>query len=97
MDIYWPLVFAIMAVAGAFIARQIGGARALSSPSIAVMPIESFGGGFLLVFGSRLAAGCTSGHGISGMGSLATGSYIAVAAMFAGAIALGVARALLGV
>jgi len=55
---------------------------------------ESFGGGFLLVFGARLAAGCTSGHGISGIGSLATGSFLAVAAMFGGAIALAVIRAL---
>ena len=38
----------------------------------------------LLIFGARLAKGCTSGHGISGMGMLSTASIIAVAAMFTG-------------
>ena len=58
--------------------------------------LESFFGGFLLVFGARLASGCTSGHGISGGGSLASGSFIAVAGMFGGAIALAVVRAIIG-
>eukprot|EP00486_Rosalina_sp_Unknown_P015818 CAMPEP_0201583314 /NCGR_PEP_ID=MMETSP0190_2-20130828/97198_1 /ASSEMBLY_ACC=CAM_ASM_000263 /TAXON_ID=37353 /ORGANISM="Rosalina sp." /LENGTH=56 /DNA_ID=CAMNT_0048024989 /DNA_START=15 /DNA_END=182 /DNA_ORIENTATION=+ len=31
-------------------------------------------GGLLLIFGARLAKGCTSGHGISGMGMLSTAS-----------------------
>lgn len=34
---------------------------------------EAVGGGFVAVLGARMAAGCTSGHGISGMGHLATG------------------------
>jgi uncharacterized membrane protein YedE/YeeE len=41
---------------------------------------------FLLVGGARLANGCTSGHGISGMAHLATVSFVAVPAMFGGAI-----------
>jgi len=44
-------------------------------------------GGALLVVGSRLAGGCTSGHGISGMSLLSISSFITVAAMFgAGAV-----------
>lgn len=50
-------------------------------------PLMAFLGGFLMVFGARVADGCTSGHGISGMAQLAVGSTIAVAAMFAGGIA----------
>ena len=46
-----------------------------------------FAGGFILLVGARLAGGCTSGHGISGMAQLAVGSTVAVAAMFAGGIA----------
>ncbi|PVH74126.1 hypothetical protein DL98DRAFT_605698 [Cadophora sp. DSE1049] len=45
-------------------------------------------GGVLLTFGSRLAGGCTSGHGISGMSQLSISSIITVAAMFAGGVAL---------
>ena len=36
--------------------------------------------------GARIAGGCTSGHGISGMAQLSVGSTLAVAAMFAGGI-----------
>ncbi len=45
-------------------------------------------GGFIMVFGARIADGCTSGHGVSGIAQLAVGSFIAVTAMFgAGMIA----------
>jgi uncharacterized membrane protein YedE/YeeE len=40
-----------------------------------------------MLLGARIADGCTSGHGLSGMAQLAVGSMIAVAAMFAGGIA----------
>jgi hypothetical protein len=46
----------------------------------------AFFGGFILLLGARLADGCTTGHGISGMAQLAVSSTIAVAAMFAGGI-----------
>ncbi|MEE4378192.1 MAG: YeeE/YedE thiosulfate transporter family protein, partial [Candidatus Competibacteraceae bacterium] len=39
-----------------------------------------------LLLGARIAGGCTSGHGISGIAQLAVGSMLAVAAMFAGGI-----------
>ena len=47
----------------------------------------AFGGGFLMLAGARIADGCTSGHGISGMAQLSIGSFVAVGAMFAGGIA----------
>ena len=43
-------------------------------------------GGFIMVFGARIADGCTSGHGVSGIAQLASGSFIAVTAMFAAGI-----------
>ena len=46
----------------------------------------AFLGGFVMVLGARIADGCTTGHGISGIAQLAVGSSVAVAAMFAGAI-----------
>ena len=39
---------------------------------------EAFVGGFLMIFGSRIASGCTSGHGLSGMALLSLKSIIAV-------------------
>jgi len=46
----------------------------------------AFAGGFILLFGARLAGGCTSGHGISGISQIAVGSIITVIFMFAGGI-----------
>lgn len=43
-------------------------------------------GGVLLVFGARIAGGCTSGHGISGMSMLSIASIISVMAMFGSGI-----------
>ncbi len=45
-------------------------------------------GGILLTFGSRIAGGCTSGHGISGMSQLSISSFITVASMFGGGVFL---------
>lgn len=53
----------------------------------AMSTAEGVVGGFLLVAGARLAAGCTSGHGISGFGLLSLNSVIAVASMFAAGMA----------
>jgi uncharacterized membrane protein YedE/YeeE len=62
-------------------------ARALGSSSSSLRYAVAFGAGFLMLFGARIADGCTSGHGLSGMAQLAVGSTVAVAAMFAGGIA----------
>ncbi|KAJ3307964.1 hypothetical protein HDU76_004222 [Blyttiomyces sp. JEL0837] len=46
--------------------------------------LKSVLGGVLLVWGSRMAGGCTSGHGISGMAQLSVASVVSVASMFVG-------------
>lgn len=43
-------------------------------------------GGIALIFGSRIAGGCTSGHGISGMSLGSISSIISVVSMFTGGI-----------
>lgn len=43
----------------------------------------SFAGGFLVLFGARLAGGCTSGHVITGFTQLATASFLFAGAVFA--------------
>lgn len=45
-----------------------------------------FIGGFLILFGARLADGCTSGHVITGFTQLATASFIFAAAVFGAGI-----------
>lgn len=63
--------------------------RALGSSSKNLRYAVAFVAGFLMLFGARLADGCTSGHGLSGMAQLSVGSTVAVAAMFTGGIATG--------
>ena len=48
--------------------------------------VMAFVGGFVLLFGARLAGGCTSGHGISGINQVAVGSLVTVVFMFIGGI-----------
>lgn len=38
--------------------------------------LAAFGGGVMLLFGARLAGGCTSGHMISGISQMALSSFI---------------------
>ena len=47
----------------------------------------AFAGGALMVFGARVAGGCTSGHGISGSLQLAVQSWTFIVLAFAAAIA----------
>jgi uncharacterized protein len=44
------------------------------------------GGGFLVGFGTAYAAGCTSGHGVTGLASFQLPSLIAVFGFFAGGL-----------
>jgi hypothetical protein len=56
--------------------------------------LGAFLGGALMMFGARMAKGCTSGHGISGVMQLAASSWLFAPLM--GASASLVARALVG-
>ncbi len=48
--------------------------------------MHAFTGGILLLFGARLAGGCTSGHVISGISQLTIGSFIFGISIFASGI-----------
>ena len=55
-------------------------------------------GGLLVGFGTRMGGGCTSGHGVCGLGRLSVRSLVAVITfMVTGAIATYVMRHVLGV
>jgi len=44
------------------------------------------GGGFLVGFGTRMAGGCTSGHGLNGCARFQPGSLVATATFFGAAV-----------
>ena len=78
-----------------FAAAMMLGARGLSLVYPGVVPAEdprvtavnAVAGGFLFAVGSRIAGGCTSGHGISGISLLSVSSFLTIAATFAGGAA----------
>jgi uncharacterized membrane protein YedE/YeeE len=94
---WWQVALVIGIAIGAFASARLSGAkretispiwaRALGSSSPAKRLFVAFVAGFLMLFGARIADGCTSGHGLSGMAQLSVGSTVAVAAMFVGGIA----------
>lgn len=97
---WWQVAFVGSVAVGAFISARLSGAlrhgispiwaRALGTAAPGVRYAVAFLAGFLMLFGARIADGCTSGHGLSGVAQLAVGSTVAVAAMFAGGIGVGV-------
>ncbi|EKD16691.1 uncharacterized protein L3040_001432 [Drepanopeziza brunnea f. sp. 'multigermtubi'] len=79
--------FAIGTALGSWgLLKYLGIATPASSMDIG--PMRAVFGGILLIFGSRTAGGCTSGHGISGMSQLSIASIVTVASMFGGGVAL---------
>lgn len=94
---WWQVGIVAGIALGAFISSRLSGVRR-AAPSPVWQTVRgqttsggrflfAFAGGFLMLFGARIADGCTSGHGISGLAQLSLGSFVAVAAMFAGGIA----------
>jgi uncharacterized protein len=93
---WWQVAVVAGIALGAFISMKLSGAqreaispvwaRAMGTTSLSARAPIAFLGGFIMLFGARIAGGCTSGHGISGMAQLSAGSTVAVAAMFTGGI-----------
>jgi uncharacterized protein len=93
----WQVALVAGIALGAWMSMKMSGAvrapvspiwsRALGSSSRGLRYAVAFVAGFLILFGARIADGCTSGHGLSGMAQLSVGSTVALAAMFAGGIA----------
>ncbi|XP_035666754.1 UPF0394 inner membrane protein YeeE-like [Branchiostoma floridae] len=83
---WWQVVYVAGAVVGALISaassQTLGTVKGVSMAS-------GFFGGLIMLFGARLGAGCTSGHGLSGTALLVVISFFAVAAMFAGGTIIG--------
>jgi uncharacterized membrane protein YedE/YeeE len=91
----WQLMLLVGIFIGAFLSAKLSGVTFAQIPYIWG---EQFGfskkfrmwgamlGGFIILFGARLAGGCVLGHGISGALQLAVSSWIFLFAMFASGI-----------
>ncbi len=93
----WQVALVVMLGVGALAAARLGGTyRVERVPRLwswrfgsarAVRYAAAFIGGAVLLFGARLADGCTSGHGISGGLQLALSSWTFLIAMFVAGVA----------
>ncbi|MCB1228860.1 MAG: YeeE/YedE family protein [Verrucomicrobiae bacterium] len=92
----YSTVFLIFTAIGAGVSALLGGTFRLEKvPALwsahhgkgtAKRMAAAFVGGMILLYGARLAGGCTSGHGISGTLQLAVSSWIFFAVLFAAGI-----------
>jgi len=97
----YSFVFVIAMLVGGFIAAKMQTKEAKNKHTCNVVPkvwrdnfghshnkryIGVFLGGVLVLFGARLAGGCTSGHMMSGMMQTSLSGYLFAAAVFAVAI-----------
>jgi uncharacterized membrane protein YedE/YeeE len=85
----WRLVFTAGIVSGG----ALWGLVLAPDPGVWTTGVQWWrllGGGFLVGLGTRLGKGCTSGHGVCGVGSLSGTSIVNVATFLA--VAIGVAQ-----
>lgn len=94
-DYLWRLLFVVGLIAGVVAARSYA-ANAMA----VVLPDtwHSVVGGLLVGFGTTLGNGCTSGHGICGLGRLSVRSLVAVVTFMGfGIITVFITRHMLGI
>ena len=99
----YSFIFALAMIVGGFIARKLQSSK--DDKETMIVPDvwkESFGdslskrylttfvGGMLVLFGARLAGGCTSGHMMSGMMQTSLSGYLFAAGAFATAIPIAI-------
>ncbi|OAA52908.1 hypothetical protein ISF_09186 [Cordyceps fumosorosea ARSEF 2679] len=84
---YPNVLFAASAGAGALALATLVPGFVAAAPW-EVPPPQAVLGGALMVVGARMAGGCTSGHGISGISLLSTSSLITIATTFASGFAV---------
>ncbi|WP_425043787.1 YeeE/YedE thiosulfate transporter family protein [Primorskyibacter sp. S87] len=94
----YSFVFVIAMMIGGFLSAMARGGIPASERAIPALwranfgdaawkrYVAAFAGGFVVLYGARLAGGCTSGHMMSGMMQTALSGYIFAAGAFAAAI-----------
>lgn len=88
----WEWMLVVGVFLGALISSKLSGDRGAATvsalwrarfgESVALRLVVAFFAGGLMMFGARLAQGCTSGHGISGTLQLAASSWIFISVAF---------------
>ncbi|HHF3077399.1 YeeE/YedE family protein [Vibrio diabolicus] len=80
-DYSWRLLFAVGMIAGGLISVLMLGVAVPSTANLSLGMVMA--AGLLVGIGTRLGNGCTSGHGICGMGRLSKRSIVATCVFMA--------------
>lgn len=96
VKIDWQMLFVAGVFVGAFVSSRMGKTQKLETvpplweqrfgSSSVVRAVGAFIGGFILLFGARLAGGCPSGHGLSGNMQLSVSGLLALVFFLVGGI-----------
>lgn len=87
----YSYIFVLAMILGGFIGyMQTKGhdkpSEKVSEPTTARYYLKAFSAGFLVLFGARLAGGCTSGHMMSGIMQTSLSGYLFTVSVFAAAV-----------
>jgi hypothetical protein len=92
----WQFMVLVGILIGAFAASRLDGSfKAEGSPPIwrdrfgskvSTRAVGAFLGGIVAMFGARMAGGCPSGHGLSGLMQMSVSGFIAMAGFFGAGI-----------
>ncbi len=93
----WQFALVLALAAGGFLSARLARNprgrelpalwRARFGDSRLARHLAAVAGGALVMFGARLAGGCTSGHGITGTMQFAVSSWVTLGAIFVGGMA----------
>lgn len=81
---HWRWLFLMGMVLGGALYEY--GFAASPTPRSTFVPLAMVLGGFLVGWGTRMGSGCTSGHGVCGLGRLSSRSLVAVLTFLATAM-----------
>ena len=92
----WQFMLVVGVVIGAFGASMADGSFAVESvppiwrarfgTRVGVRAVGAVLGGIVAIFGARMAGGCPSGHGLSGLMQLSVSGFLSMAGFFAGGV-----------
>ncbi|MEM7132241.1 MAG: YeeE/YedE family protein [Chloroflexota bacterium] len=75
-DISWRWIFLLGMIGGGALYEYV--LTPTPTPEFGFAPLAMILGGLIVGFGTRMGSGCTSGHGVCGLGRLSPRSLVAV-------------------